>query len=104
MFSFVIRPAARMILSLCAFSVVTSLVTPSSGPANVYTAITVTGSGCTGTSAISISGKSLRTGDWVVISDTTITTQTPTVFGNGDVPGRSRDTAWSCEFPSVEVI
>ena len=56
--------------------VVTS-VTPNSGPANVYMPITITGSGFTGTSAISIGGTSLGTGDWVVVNDTTITTKTP---------------------------
>lgn len=56
--------------------VVTS-VTPSSGPANVYNPITITGSGFTGTSGISIGGAALGTGDWLVVNDTTITTQTP---------------------------
>src|SRR5579883_2653972 len=87
MFFFVIRPSARIIVSLCALSVVALMaqkgggggggggasngvpvvtsVTPGSGPANVYTPITVTGSGFTGTSAISIGGTSLGTGDWV---------------------------------------
>src|ERR1035437_6465315 len=56
--------------------VVTS-VTPNSGPANVYMPITITGSAFTGASAILIGGTSLGTGDWVVVNDTTITTQTP---------------------------
>jgi uncharacterized protein (TIGR03437 family) len=56
--------------------VITS-VTPNSGPANVYNPITITGSGFTGASAILIGGTSLGTGDWVVVNDTTITTQTP---------------------------
>jgi len=56
---------------------IVSSVSPSSGPANVYNPITITGSGLTGTSGISIGGTSLGTGDWVVVNDTTITTQTP---------------------------
>jgi uncharacterized protein (TIGR03437 family) len=56
--------------------VVTS-VTPASGPANLFTPITITGSGFTGTSAITIGSTSLGTGDWVVVNDTTIATQAP---------------------------
>lgn len=87
-------PSLRRIVFLCALSaaallaqkggggasngvpVVTS-VTPASGPANVFTPITITGSGFTGTSAIAIGPTSLGTGDWLVVNDTTITTQAP---------------------------
>jgi len=91
-------PSARIAVMLCAFSavglfaqkgggggagggggtapVVTS-VSPGSAPANVFTPITVTGTGLTGTSSITIGGTNLGTGDWVVINDTTLTTQAP---------------------------
>ena len=97
MLSSLVRPrsprALIFLLTLAAFSLpaqkgpggggpnngvpVVTAVTPSSGPANVYNPITLTGVGFTGASAISIGGNSLGTGDWVVVSDTKITTQTP---------------------------
>jgi uncharacterized protein (TIGR03437 family) len=56
---------------------VVASVTPNSGPANVFTPITITGTGLTGTSAITVGGISLGTGDWLVVNDTTVTTQAP---------------------------
>ncbi len=56
---------------------VVTAVTPNAGPANIFNPVTITGTGFTGTSAITIGGNSLGTGDWLVINDTTITTQAP---------------------------
>lgn len=63
-------------LFLAAAPTVTS-VSPSAGPSTGGTAITISGTGFTGATDVSIGGNSLGTGGYVVVNSTTITASTP---------------------------
>jgi phosphatidylethanolamine-binding protein (PEBP) family uncharacterized protein len=52
-------------------------VTPSSGPSTGGTSITITGTGFTGVTDVTVGGNSLGTGGYLVVNATTITLNTP---------------------------